>query len=94
MKLIIDISEEEYKEVLEDTYSGTPYENNIFTIIANGKPLPKGHGKLIDVDDLIKRIKKFIDIPDKYISQRNKDFIYILAREEVIIQADKEERRL
>lgn len=47
MKLIIDISEEEYKEVLEDTYSGTPYENKIFTLIANGTPLPKGHRKLI-----------------------------------------------
>ena len=38
MKLIIDISEEEYKEVLEDTYSGTSYENKIFTVIANGTP--------------------------------------------------------
>ena len=38
MKLIIDISEEEYKEVLEDTYSGTPFENKIFTIIAKGTP--------------------------------------------------------
>ena len=38
MKLIIDISEEEYKEVLEDTYSGTPFENKIFTVIANGTP--------------------------------------------------------
>lgn len=38
MKLIINISEEEYKEVLEDTYSGTPFENKIFTIIARGVP--------------------------------------------------------
>lgn len=38
MKLLIDISEEEYKEVLEDTYSGTPFENKIFTIIVNGTP--------------------------------------------------------
>ena len=40
MKLIIDIGEEEYKEVLKDTYSGTSFENKIFTAIANGTPIP------------------------------------------------------
>ena len=39
MKLLIDISEEDYKEVLKDTYSGTPFENRIFTAIANGTPI-------------------------------------------------------
>lgn len=39
MKLIIDIDEEEYKEALKDTYSGTSFENKIFTVIANGKPI-------------------------------------------------------
>ena len=38
MKLIIDIDKEEYKEVLKDTYSGTSFENKIFTAIANGIP--------------------------------------------------------
>lgn len=56
MKLIIDISEEEYKEVLEDTYSGTPFENKIFTIIANGTPYEeeeRPHGEWIKkVDDV------------------------------------------
>lgn len=61
MKLIIDISEEEYKEVLEDTYSGTPYENKIFTIIANGTPLPKGHGRLIDADELKEAMNEHTD---------------------------------
>lgn len=56
MKLLIDISEEEYKEVLEDTYSGTPFENKIFTIIANGTPYEeeeRPHGEWIKkVDDV------------------------------------------
>ena len=41
MKLIIDIPEKDYKEVLKDTYSGTPFENRIFTAIANGTSIPE-----------------------------------------------------
>ena len=41
MKLIIDVPKEDYKEVLKDTYSGTSFENRIFTAIANGIPLDK-----------------------------------------------------
>ena len=52
MKLVIEIDEEDYKEVREDTYSGTPFENRVFSVIANGIPLPKGHGRLIDADTL------------------------------------------
>lgn len=39
MKLIINIDEEDYKEVLKDAYSGTSFENKIFTAIANGTPI-------------------------------------------------------
>lgn len=39
MKIVIDIDEEDYKEVKEDTYSGTPFENRVFSTIANGTPL-------------------------------------------------------
>lgn len=47
MKLIIDIPEEDYKEVLEDTYSGTPFENRIFTVVANATPLEKHDEEII-----------------------------------------------
>ena len=40
MQIVIDILEEDYKEVLKDTYSGTPFENRVFTAIANGTPIP------------------------------------------------------
>ena len=52
MQIVIIISEDDYKEVKEDTYSGTPFENRVFSAIANGTPLPKGHGRLIDADAL------------------------------------------
>lgn len=48
MQIVIEISEDDYKEVKEDTYSGTLFENRVFSAIVNGTPLPKGHGRLID----------------------------------------------
>ena len=40
MKIVIDIPEDDYKEVKEDTSnSGTPFENRVFSAIANGTPL-------------------------------------------------------
>ena len=89
MKLIIDISEEEYKEVLEDTYSGTPYENKIFTIIANGTPLPKGHGRLIDADALY---GDFIDGTEGYDCQtwNRIEIGDIIEDAPTIIEADSE----
>ena len=52
--------------------------------------VPEPHGRLGDLDDIIKRAKKWIDHPDEYINQRNKDMIYILEREDAIIPASEE----
>ena len=46
MKLIIDISEKEY-ELLK--FCGEDF-SPLYKAIANGTPLPKGHGRLIDAD--------------------------------------------
>ena len=51
MQIVIDIPEDDYKEVLKDAYSGTPFENRVFSAIANGTVLPK-HGRLGDLDEL------------------------------------------
>lgn len=52
MKVIIDIPEKAY-ELLK---SKSELDNIAESIIANGTPLPKGHGRLIDADDLIQDI--------------------------------------
>lgn len=39
MQIVIEISEDNYKEVKEDTFSGTPFENRVFSTMANGTPL-------------------------------------------------------
>lgn len=50
MKLIIDIDEERYKQVCEEQW--LPNRLYFEKAIANGIPLPKGHGRLIDINDI------------------------------------------
>jgi len=63
MKIVIELSEEDYKDI---TLTG---ENtiNLGVLLAlrkavrNGAPLLKGHGRLIDVDELLKEKRCFED---------------------------------
>lgn len=52
MQLVIDIPEEEYKRGTLNLYFGC-YSTKLHDTILNGTPLPKGHGRLIDADDLL-----------------------------------------
>ena len=52
MQLVVDIPEEEYERFKKDQkreYCASMLDVNI---IANGVPLPKGHGKIGDLDKL------------------------------------------
>lgn len=48
MQIVIDIDEDYYELIKHDVKNGMDYLP--YKLIANGKPLPKGHGKLIDAD--------------------------------------------
>ena len=48
MKLIIDISENDYELALRNDYSAIYKGTHIAEAIKKGVPLPKGHGDLID----------------------------------------------
>ena len=50
MKLIIDIPEEEYRKIWILSKDGIGMA--LYDWIANGTPLPKGHGRLIDADEI------------------------------------------
>lgn len=50
MKIVIDIPKELYEEIICDEACGL---NEITRAIANGTLLPKGHGRLIDADELL-----------------------------------------
>lgn len=57
MKLVIEIPEEEYQTYINHTEaildSSIPLvHQDLLRAVINGTPLPKGHGRLIDADDL------------------------------------------
>lgn len=60
MKLIIDIDEEDYKGICHlknEQLRMLPVEVAETLIrIANGIPLPKGHGRLIDADEIMCKV--------------------------------------
>ena len=52
MKVVIDISEEDYAETMYKKQYSPREMDWIDRVIAKGTPLPKGHGRLIDADRL------------------------------------------
>ena len=84
MQIMIDIPEEDYKNVnrIVDIGLGT----NVDKAIKNGTPLPKHHGRLIDADALqmemekdVRKAMSFVDLTD---------FVWIAP---TIIEAEAEE---
>ena len=53
MKIIIDIPDKLYEEYMEDGVIYNTDSFRLFEAIANGTPLPKGHGKIIDVKSIV-----------------------------------------
>ena len=54
MQIVIDIPEQDYYNVLQyvTLKSNTDFENLMIRAVQNGTPLPKGHGKLKDLDKI------------------------------------------
>lgn len=75
MHVVININDKIYKAILDGWWP-----NNFVSIrqlIANGTPLPKGHGRLIDADALVAK------------GDVTKSYLNIFAP--TIIEADKED---
>lgn len=51
MEIVINIPQGRYEDILSGKYF-TMYQCDIREVLKNGTPLPKGHGKLIDVSDI------------------------------------------
>lgn len=62
MQIVIDIPEEKYNYVKNQVAEGI--DNPLKVYIANGTPLPKGHGRLIDADDIDSHIVGSVDTRD------------------------------
>ena len=103
VEIVVKLPKESY-DILknnEDRFSGS----RIYDCILKGTVLPKGYGRLIDADELIKWLelyndrynKRFAKTPIKDIPMydlgmrnRNDDVISIIDRFSTIIEADKE----
>ena len=55
MKIVIDIPDRKYKWIVDNPQT---YTDDLYEAIRNGTPLPKGHGRLIDTDELAKAIMR------------------------------------
>ena len=85
MQLVIDIDEKMYEDCkTRNTLHYSLY--NFSSMIANGTPLPKGHGRLIDADYLREDFKasKKISFAERM------DISCIVDHASTIIEADKE----
>lgn len=82
MQIVIDISEDDYRKVQD----GRASVSMMREAIVSGTPLPKGHGRLIDADDV-----------KSYFSDREGDdftafhFYDAVENAPTIIEADKGE---
>lgn len=101
MKIVIDIPDELYNSILNETYCG-----NLYKELKNGIVLPKGHGRLIDADEALKAIETW----DKFgytetgcfVREPKNDYVPYIHYDDVvtsitntptIIPSDKEESK-
>ena len=90
MKLIIDIPNRIYvmtKEMKQVIDADNEY---VAKAIANGIPLPKGHGRLIDADELLKNKEKFFSVFEEDIGGHYSVRQKYIDDAPTIIEADKE----
>ena len=76
MKVVIDIDEKLFNAVIEKTQSGY-FGSDVWIAVANGVPLPKGHGELISRQDAYLYGALYADtiIPADYGAYDNKENI-------------------
>ena len=93
MKIVIDIDENLYTRLFDNGVDNYDDAVDMAKAIRNGTPLPKGHGKLKDVDELYSIFKENCDAYNidnlSFISEMDMNFD--LAQ--TIIEADKESEK-
>lgn len=87
IELVIKIDEYTYKLIQDKNYCGI-LSHEIYNAIQNGTPLPKGHGGLIDIQDVMKKVSLNYNSHQIIDAQSIKD---IIRTTKIIIAADKEE---
>lgn len=77
MQIVIEIEDKLYQSVQDGTYCGSLYKE-----LKEGKPLPKGHGDLVDYTEMKSLAKGYGAYTEATLSQ---------VKPNVIIEADEEE---
>lgn len=85
MEIVINISEELYDNIINTWEKIHPKMHNA---LKNGTVLPKGHGKLGDLDEVETRINGFINNDKTYVDKNT------LVREQFILDGIKETRSI
>ena len=93
MQIVINIDEEIYKRILP--YKDLPIISNLCNdypeithAIANGVPLPKGHGRLVDADEIDNNIYDLTRSMDLNYGQISE----VVDTAQTIIEADRSEK--
>ena len=91
IELIIKIPEKDYLAYSKLSEKEKVNELSYYErIIANGKPLPKKHGALIDKDKLIKNVINLSKCPNGYSQVYDEAMIINMIEDEsIIIEANK-----
>ena len=90
MKLIIEIDEQYFELLQMAVMNGMG--DNAQKIIAQGTPLPKGHGRLKDADAICKDIISALGIRDEnYLLEAEKAVYKRIKIAPTLIEADKEQ---
>lgn len=80
IELVIKMPEEDYKHILHRQKEYCITTSELEDAIANGTPLPKGHGRIADIDEVLEEMK----------ITRTYDIPFALERVKPIIKADTE----
>ena len=89
MKIIVDIPEDDYYGILQyaELKVNTEFENLMIVAIKNGIPLPKGHGDLIDLEEVRDRYVNIIKVSNSEL-ENLRMLAEILDTSPTIIKAD------
>ena len=97
MKLVIEITEGMYQAVKDGMWCGSePW----YKALKNGKPLPKGHGRLIDAKEFESYIRDgFRDFKGQFKTEEHRNlaelvtesFLQDIAEQKTVVPEDKEE---
>lgn len=95
MKIIVDISEEDYRYFTAFWLMGVNENRKtdiLINAIKNGTPLPKEHGRLIDAGALIEHIENLPKCPNGYSEMYDEAMIInIINKESTILETCKED---